>query len=376
MRYPKALMWMRLALPAVMVTLATCADAQESLDLDPSVRSSGMGGACNAVFWGRDPDDWANPALLGYASGARYSLSRTQLLPSLAQGIFFRTQRLAVGGGGVGVGIPGNLNGYGSALLNYGTLPSPFEEVRSWGLGVSLSELAATALHVTRDDAPAILRYGDVALGLNDKHVRFSYGPVVEGNTRDYGLLLRATPVNQLEGRPRLPLRIDLSYGKSRLNYNGELLPIYDAYYPTSRISRNGVGAHAVLGMTESMRERLGRRDWLIRSLSPLVSIGLAGDWEHVTAGGGEPGYRVRRYGGEMSVVNVLHVRLGHVTDRTGDIDGGASGWGLGFNLGDFLGLRYDRASIPQAPGLPRVKRKGVSMFVDLLRVADRRVSG
>ena len=48
-----------------------------SLDIDASIRSAGMGGACNAVFWGADPNDWANPALLGYHSGLRYSWGKT-----------------------------------------------------------------------------------------------------------------------------------------------------------------------------------------------------------------------------------------------------------------------------------------------------------
>src|SRR5262249_37494468 len=52
-----------------------------SLDLDPSIRSAGMGAAASAVFWGGDVDDWANPALLAAQRGARYQLGKALLTP-------------------------------------------------------------------------------------------------------------------------------------------------------------------------------------------------------------------------------------------------------------------------------------------------------
>src|SRR5437016_1649618 len=57
---------------------AAAQTASTVLDLDPSIRAAGAGGASNAVFWGGDPDIWANPALLGYARGLRYDQGRTQ----------------------------------------------------------------------------------------------------------------------------------------------------------------------------------------------------------------------------------------------------------------------------------------------------------
>ena len=43
-----------------------------SMDIDLSIRSAGMAGASNAVFWGGSLNHWANPAVLGYTRGIRY----------------------------------------------------------------------------------------------------------------------------------------------------------------------------------------------------------------------------------------------------------------------------------------------------------------
>jgi hypothetical protein len=55
-----------------------------------------------------------------------------------------------------------------------------------------------------------------------------------------------------------------------------------------------------------------------------------------------------------------------------GDIDGATSGWGLGFRLADIAGFRYDRAEVPQAAGLPNVKRTGYTVFVDGVAIWQR----
>ena len=75
------------------------------LDIDPSVRSVAMGGASTAVFWGDGPSHWANPALLGTASGVRFDASDVSLLPEAFPGFKFRTRRVTVGYGGLGVAL-------------------------------------------------------------------------------------------------------------------------------------------------------------------------------------------------------------------------------------------------------------------------------
>ncbi len=77
------------------------------LDIDPSVRSVAMGGATTAVFWGDGVNHWANPALLGTVSGVRFDASDVSLLPEVFPGFKFRTRRLTVGYGGLGVALAG-----------------------------------------------------------------------------------------------------------------------------------------------------------------------------------------------------------------------------------------------------------------------------
>jgi hypothetical protein len=47
-----------------------------------------------------------------------------------------------------------------------------------------------------------------------------------------------------------------------------------------------------------------------------------------------------------------------------GDIRDDTSGWGLGFQIDGVGGFRYDRAEVPQAKTLARVKRSGYTVFL------------
>ena len=94
-------LWLGIATPARPAHAQATSGAQVTF-LDPSIGLAGMGRAGVAVFWDQDPEDWANPALLGSLRGIRYSYGRTQLVPDLAEDVYFTTQRIAVGfGGGV-----------------------------------------------------------------------------------------------------------------------------------------------------------------------------------------------------------------------------------------------------------------------------------
>ncbi|HET9328731.1 MAG TPA: hypothetical protein VFQ05_18350, partial [Candidatus Eisenbacteria bacterium] len=118
-----------------------------SMDLDPSPRASGMGGASNAVFWDEVTNHWSNPALLGYQRGLSYEYGKTQLVPGLAADVHFTTNVVKLGGGGVGLAFSGKPFGLGGLHLSYGesqgTDPSgnptgtyeAFEQIDSWSFG-------------------------------------------------------------------------------------------------------------------------------------------------------------------------------------------------------------------------------------------------
>ena len=60
--------------------LAQVTDVLPSQIFDPSIEAAGMGGASIAAFWEENPNDHANPALMGFHSGLRYSYGTTQLV--------------------------------------------------------------------------------------------------------------------------------------------------------------------------------------------------------------------------------------------------------------------------------------------------------
>src|SRR6185369_10840997 len=147
-----------------------------SMYFDISARSAALGNASTALPWG-DLDHWANPALLGYVDGIRYAHQRTQLVPGLAPDVFFTTDYMQVGAGGLGVVFSGKPLDRGGVHLDYGQsegidesgnptgLFDAYERVKAWGVGGSALRLidnlfAATAHHMLR-----LSRYADVSAG-------------------------------------------------------------------------------------------------------------------------------------------------------------------------------------------------------------------
>ncbi len=358
-----------------------------SLDLDPSIRSSGMGGASAAVFWGGDANGWANPALLGYCKGLRFEHGRTRLVPDLAYDVYFTTDRYTIGSGWFGVSLAGRpFDGLGGVRLDYGWSEradasgnpldsfASFEDVASWGAGVSVGGFIEALARWRGADPPALTRWVDLAFGMNSKHVDVALAPAAMMGTasttgNDAGLLLRVTPLDNTRGAtPDMPLRLDLSYGCSILNFNDAKLVFANEgqSVPASRTFFNGLAARVAIGLPAGLRSSIGGPDWFADSFDPLLSVGLAGDHQHVQAGDNHHGgYDVTHLGTEVTLLNIISVRCGHYDDPQGEISGGTFGLGAGFQLGRFLGFRYDYGTRPQASALPDVRRHGYTVFVD-----------
>ncbi len=370
-----------------------------SMDIDVSIRSAGMGGASNAVMWGRGLNHWANPALLSAERGIRWEWGRTQLVPDLASDVIFESHVLKVAGGGVGLvssGLPfgpGVRLSYGASQGTdengnpTGTFES-FEQIDSWGFGVLAFEAVETLAHLRDDDGPGPLsRYVDVAFGMNFKDVLMSIfpAPSVTASTqaRDWGVVSRLSPVDAHTGNGT-SIRLDATFGFSVLNANDDAVINFGfESAPVSQHRRAGMGLHLAIDPRSGRSSDPDGGSWLEEGMSPLLSIGIAADRSKISAGPpqnqfGLGLYETESVGLEVALANILWGRTGHYTDREGDIDDATWGWGIQLPLGRVAGIRYDGALFPQAQGLDHVTRHGASVWIDpfeLARVLERRRS-
>ena len=367
---------------AVALACAFCARAAyaqgsaRSLDLDPSVRASGMGGASNAVFWDGG-NQWSNPALLGYQHGIRYEWGETQLVPGLATDVYFRTNVLELGGGGFSVALSGK-PGIGGLKLDYGMSEGSddqgnptgpyhsFEEIDSWGFGVSLGRATEGIAQLFGHDPPAFSRYGDVSFGMYSKEVEIQFGETFVGETsaHDVGLLVRLSPLEWFPPTRDGLVDVDFAYGWSMLSYDGER--VFGT--PPSEHDRNGKAVRAALVWPE---EWFGGSSggWFMAGFNPMLSVAAA--FDNAEIGVGNFTYDTEGKGYEITVANLFSYRTGHYEDLEGHIDDSTDGWSVGLPIGKLGGLRYDRARFPQASDadLPKVEREAYSFWMDPLAI-------
>ncbi|MCK4547295.1 MAG: hypothetical protein KAW17_07625 [Candidatus Eisenbacteria sp.] len=379
--------------------------AAPCLAINPSVRAAGMGRVGTAVFWGGDPNYWANPALLGYHHGLRYDWGRTQLIPSLADDVYLKTSRFTVGAFGATLHLAGRPLDIGKTRLEYGIWQamgesgepgdffSSWEEAKSWGIGVSVGELVDSMLRLLGADGPHISRFGDLSLGYASHKVHVVLakptawtceGAKAVGDAKDWGFLARVTPYNSIDFDGLLPpldgfldplggLRLDAGYGQGRKGYNDAEIAFIDVEQtaPLPNEKLEGWALRGAIGFPPGIRAVLDDMGlgWAARFFSPLVSYGRTWDWKESQLSDEST---VKTTGWEVTLANVITLRRGIYRDPDGDICGTTSGWGLGMSYGRVAGFRYDRASVPNARGLDGNEREGFNLFVDpvaLLRV-------
>jgi hypothetical protein len=368
--------------------LAPSAAAQgtaRSMDIDGSAISSAMGGASAAVFWSAEPNYWANPALLGYHQGVRYQYARSQLVPGLAADVMLTSDRVTLAACGVGLEVGRTKLDYGPSTWvdEYGHLLGEFEsyeEVGAITVGLSASGLVRSI--APGSPVAALARNLDLAVGLARKDVEMKLAPLpygeasASGNPYDVGLLARAGLDLGVLGGAVAPVRLDAGFGLSVLNVNDVEFTFLneDESSPPSRLRRLGGSVRLAVGPPAAWSGMTAFPGVLLRGLDPLLSVGVAYDDEHVQAGDeGAHGYDVTHVGGELTCLNVLSLRVGHVTDRTGEIEGATWGVGVALPIAGIAGARYDYARYPQSSSLPDVTRHTASAFVDPLALWRRR---
>jgi len=398
------------ALLAVTVAAPDRAGAQAgigpvSMYLTSSVRSAGMGDAGVAVFWGDDPVDWSNPALLGSKKGFRYEWSRRKLVQDLSDQVHFTTNRAVLGAGGLAVALSGEpLDALGGYRLDYGLSVATdqngdplgafrsYEDIRSVGVGLNVLQGMESLTALAGARVPRLSRFGDVSLGHNWKQVKVDLAPAAftqdqvaargSVQTMDRGLLVRATPYDAIGYPGWFPAlervaraRLDWAYGWSEQNYDDETIQVGTETDPVYREEIEGYAIHA--SVTPPPRvwgpEAEDRAGWLIQAVTPLLSFGVTREASRRFVGAVEQGRFVERKGWELTVLNVFSLRHGHVDDPTIAIREDTSGWGVGFQYRDLGRIQFDHASVPLSGYLASpMKPNGVSVWVDPVRLWNR----
>jgi hypothetical protein len=386
--------WALVLVTLVLVTPQEGAHAQgtgRSMDIDTSIRAAGMGGAGVAVWWG-EPGVWGNPASLSTVQGIGWLDGRTKLVPNLDPDIRLDSQRLLLGGGGLGVALTGApIDGLGKLRLDYGmsegTDPfgnptgtfDSFEQVDAWGIGVSPLRVLDAVRHLRRGGEPPAERPFDIAFGFQRKRTQIALAPialvgVAQATCDDWGASARLSLLP--DRSPSAPAHLEISGGFAMLNANDAqfVFANEDVAVPPSRIRRMGFAVHSALPSPWS-----GGVDTPVRLLVAevhLLELGFAYDTEHITAGNdvppfGSPPYDVTRFGIEATLFGVLTGRLGHFHDPSTGVDDVTHGFGVRLPIGPWASVAYDRAFVPQPLGLGDRDRKGWSAWVDPLRIVS-----
>jgi hypothetical protein len=267
-----------------------------------------------------------------------------------------------------------------------------WEKSQSWGLGLSAAEM------LRQLKVAEIGGWFDLAGGIVWKDYEDQLGPddaiqdaprVGDGQAsmKDLGWVARVTPLNTLArsasaADAKVGFLLEATYGSSKLNDTDEYIVHVDASQadpvPTTYLS--GWAVHAEL---QSGSRFMASASSLLRaSIAPLVAFtytqqnavpGYVWDGDDYVYERDETGdFDEETWGYEVSLLNVFHLRRGHVSKPWGDVDGDTEGWGLSLQAGRYGGIRYDEATVPQAQGLPTVTREGWHFWVDALALFAR----
>ena len=379
------LLWVSaLSLAAPAVTLAQ--GTARVQDVDTSVRASGMGGATTAVTWG-EPGAWGNPAALAGTQGVAWLMGTSALQPGSSPDIRFTSHRFVVGGAGLGMSFMGPPLGVGSTHLSYGrqqgTDPSgnpagtfeAFEEVESWGIGVSPVQLIDAWRGCRGGSGSPWARRLDLRFGWQWKDTELRFLPGPDGSSRagnqDWGLQARVgiVPGDRAGRRPSL----DLAFGHAVLNADEDSRFVFfdGSEAPSSLHRRTGLALHAVLPWPGAGPGGVEPWGWWFATVSRAVELGFAYDRSVSSAPGGGEESAAEGVGFEAALMRVLFVRLGHVEDRAGGVDGFSFGLGAHVPVGRWGQVGYDWAREPMAAGSDPRQRHGVSVWLHPLAVLE-----
>jgi hypothetical protein len=289
-----------------------------SLLITPGARADGMGRAHAAVVYDGTAG-WWNPAALGRIPDHVVSLMHTQLVPDLADDVYYEylgyVQPLE-GWGGVGASL---------TFLTYGKSVATDEEGRELGTFTSyeISPAVSAGTKLTESLYAGItLKF--VYVNLAPKEFTLEGKPGT-GNTfgADIGFLYA-------------PENVPISLAMVLQNLGPSIAYIdEDQADPLGRNLKLGAGIWLLRS------EQMGLVTTFDFNRSLIVLDGQLVDEDPIY-----------NWGIEWSYANLIATRLGYIHDNSGDIKDFTFGFGLAYGR-----LSFDYASVPQAEGLARVSK-------------------
>jgi hypothetical protein len=362
-----------------------------SLLIDTSIRSAAMGGAGAAVLWG-EPGAWANPATLAGVNGVGWVTGTTHVLPGVEDDRVFSSQRLLIGGGGLGFSLMGQpLSGLGKAKLEYPPIPvppfftpgfQPYDLSEGWGVGGSPLRLIESVSKLAKHPRE-LTTYGDIVVGYQVKESKLQIDQtfaLTEAETYDWGVAGKLA-LGRFWGSDA-PFRLDLSGSFSQIN----VLRSGQGTGPTTtQFDRTGFALRLSPAAPSERSASPPSLPWWRPGDVPELSMGLAYDHDqrHDEPFGSETS-GIDHYGFEANIFRLLALRVGYVSDPDFAIDDappsisavrGVEGWtyggGLTLPIGPWGSVGYQLASVPvlDAPGLDRPLRQGWALWIEPARI-------
>jgi hypothetical protein len=322
MKLKTVLLVMVMLLSACSGVMAVGEATAPSLIISPSARAWGLGQSYVAVADDATAMYW-NPGGLGFLDGTHFSLTHSQLIPMLANDVYFESVNMTHSIPDIGT------VGLSVIYLTYGTWTATGPG------GEELGEFSSYEFAVGGYYGFSLNQ--DNAIGVGLKVSRVYLAPATQFSAEGAGWSFAAD--FGILGR----LGKRFSYGVALQNLGPDMSFVSkDESAPLPRTLRGGVSVVPLVG--DSYTTLISFE--LTKALIGLDEIFTEGQFSEVsrdaTANGGV----------ELMVANFVAPRVGYIYDHDGKIEGFTYGFGIRAPIGG--GLNFDYASVPKAEDLGR----------------------
>jgi opacity protein-like surface antigen len=309
-----------------------------SLLITPGARADGMGRAFVAL-----PTDatanWWNPAALALEKGRVFSLMHAQLVPDLADDVYYENLGYAMhlpGWGGIGATL---------IYLGYGKSMATTEE--GYELGYFTSYEISPQVSIGTEAIPGI------AAGLTLKYVYVNLAPSwatqdQQPGTGDTFAADLATLIRLKELVPAVPIPVNLGLNVQNLGPRIAYID-QDQADPIGRNFKLGIGVQFL-----NLPNLTGIASYDYNK--SLVYVNGLGEIFSNTEE--RP---IHNFGSEITYSDFVSGRFGYIQDKDGDIIDPTFGLGFVLDIGSKSNLAFDYASVPQAKVLDRVNKFSIS---------------